>query len=345
MRIDTHIPGDPTSVRAVADWLRSTMSTGMTDVTTALYRARGTAASGWVGPAAQAFTTRMTTVGAGGDALAVDAARLGASLDAYADALHTAMVGMRRAQDIARDGGLTVSAHYIHLPAGREDPATKAAWKFAEQEAHRAKGIVTAAQEAGREVWRNIEGRKYLKAAEFVNGIAEELLEREASALEKQADRLAAAGRTAVRSHLGRGLFHSASAAAEHAGEAARTARHFSKVPYIGLGLTALDVGMDIHDGTPPAKAITQGVAGTVVGTAVADVTIAVVSPVATPLVGVPAGLVLGAAAGELASWGAGKLYDGEMKLAESAYDNLVPEKVKDAIPKGLKSAVNEWLH
>jgi hypothetical protein len=318
------------------------MSTGITDVTTALYRARGTAESGWVGPAGNAFTTRMSTVGAGGDALAVDVARLGGSLDAYADALHTAMAGMRRAQDIARDAGLTVSAHYIHMPEGREDPATKAAWTFAKEEAHRAKDIVTAAERTGREIWRDIGRKKYLKAAEFVNGTAEEILKREVSALETQASRLAAVGRTAVRSHLGRGLFRSASAAAEHAGTAARTARHFSKVPYIGVGLTAVDIGMDIHDGKPPAKAVVQGVAGMAVGTAVADATIALVSPVASPVVGVPAGLVLGAVTGELASWGAGMLYDGEMKVAEAAYDNLVPEKVKDVIPDGVKSRISK---
>jgi hypothetical protein len=331
MRIDTHIPGDPAGIRAVAGWLRSSLSAGVSDATTRIYQARGAAEGGWTGPAASAFTARMSTVGAGGDLLAADVARLGGSLEEFADAVHTAKAGMHRAREIARDAGLTVGADYIHLPPGGEDPLKKAAWRFAEEEARRARRIVHAAEDAGREIWRDIERKKYLRAAEFVNGAAEKILDRQASALETQARILARLDKP------------TAAEAARATGGLAR--RVGGKLPYVGLGIAAVDVAMDIHDGTPPAKAVYQSAVGFAVGTVVGDAVGAGLTSVAGPWVGVPAGIVAGAAAGELASVGAGKLYDLEVKVADAAYDNLVPDPVKHAIPKPVKKFVGGLLH
>lgn len=230
---------------------------------------------------------------------------------------------------------IIIGERYIHLPPGTEDPVKRAAWRFAEEEARRARQIVHAAEKVGGEVWRDIVRKRYLRAAEFVNGTAKEILERQASALEKRASRLAELGRSAVRSHLGRGLYRSASAAAEEAAEHAGMARRIGrKLPVVGIGLTAIDAAIDIHDGTPPAKAVAQATAGVVVGNVVADATIGLVSPWATPFVGVPVGLAAGTLAGELASVGAGKLYDLEQDLA----DKVVPDVVKEHTPKPVKS-------
>jgi hypothetical protein len=350
MQIDTHVPGDPDGLRTLASWLRTGLSAEVSDATTRLTRAGGLAESGWTGRAANAFATRMSSARAGGDTLAEDAIRLGDSVDSYADALHTAKIGMRRAREIAREAGLTVSEGYIRMPDGAEEPLTRTAWKFVQEEVHQARAVLTAAEKTGREAWRVVTRKKYLRAAEFVNDAAglandaaERILRRRASTLSQRAAQLAKLGRTAVRSHLGRGLFRSASAAAEHAGSAAHTAGKIAgKLGKVGPVLTGAGIAIDIADGTPPAKAVMTGVTGAVVGTVVGDATAAAVSSVASPAVGIPVGIATGFLAGEVAGAGAGMLYDVETKVVEKVYHNVVPDVVKHHIPKSVKSLAHK---
>jgi hypothetical protein len=324
--IDTHIPGDPASIRAVATWLRSSLSAGVSDATTRLYRARSTAASGWVGTAGSAFGSRMTSAGSAGDMIAADAEWLSTSFNTYADALHTAHAGMRRARKLARDAGLTVTNNFIQAPDRLSDPLSHTAWKFVTEEASRARGIVSAAEELARDTWRDLKRKKYLLATDVVSDAAEQILDARAKSLQNAATRLAAAGEDAAK----------AAAAADKARGLAR------KLPYVGYGITALDIGLSIADGTPPAKAIAQGVAGATASTVVATAVTGALSPIATPWVGVPAGLIAGVGAGYIAEKGAGLLYDTETKIIGEAYDKLVPEKVKDKIPDKLKDGWNK---
>lgn len=96
-----------------------------------------------------------------------------------------------------------------------------------------------------------------------------------------------------------------------------------SKVPVVGLGVTAASVGMDINNGKEPGKAVVSGAAGFGAGMAAAGVVAAAGGPVGW---GVGAGIAVGVGIG----YG-----------ADYAWDNWVPDDTKDAINDGLSSAGN----
>lgn len=116
MPINTKIEGSPESIRAAARWLRGTLSSGVHDAVTQVYKARDNAERTWQGDAASAFRDKMHSGGRKADDLAAIADRAGQSFELYADDLHTAQAGMTRARDIARGAGLQMSGDVILEP-------------------------------------------------------------------------------------------------------------------------------------------------------------------------------------------------------------------------------------
>ncbi|MQA11084.1 MAG: hypothetical protein GEU98_21510 [Pseudonocardiaceae bacterium] len=96
-----------------------------------------------------------------------------------------------------------------------------------------------------------------------------------------------------------------------------------SKVPVVGLGVTAASVGMDINNGKEPGKAVVSGAAGFGAGMAAAGMVAAAGGPVGW---GVGAGIAAGIGIGYAADY---------------AWDNWMPDGAKDAINDGLSSAGN----
>jgi hypothetical protein len=345
MRIDTVIHGNPTSVQTAGDWLRSTLSSGMRDAATTTYRARTLAEAGWQGGAGAAFGARMTTVGRGADLLADGTGALGRGLQDYADTLRAAQDGMHRARRMAAQGGLTVTPTGIAHPGG--DPIKIRHWELARDEALHARRLLHQGELLIRRIVKEISVNPYLTAAEFVNDVAETAIKRHASKLAKRADELADFGRGAVRSHrVGGGVFRSVSAAIDQNRALAGTlCRIGGKLPLVGYGIEAVGIGLDIHGGEPPAKAIVTGVVGAAVGTYVGTAVTALGGPFAW------AGIPVGIGAGIVAEGAAGVLYDeagaaldkvGE-KLAEPAGKALATaldkaDDAKDAIVGGLKT-------
>ncbi|BEL07454.1 hypothetical protein Q0Z83_056450 [Actinoplanes sichuanensis] len=134
MPIDTHIPGEPSSIRASATWLRSSLATAVDQAVTDLLAVRDEAAVGWTGDAGPAFHGNMDSGGRQADGLRTDVERVARSLDTYADDLTTAQIGMERARGIARDGGLALAGDTILDPGvGPPRPATPSSGATADQ--------------------------------------------------------------------------------------------------------------------------------------------------------------------------------------------------------------------
>jgi uncharacterized protein YukE len=134
MPIDTHIPGQPSSIRASATWLKGSLATAVDRSVTDLFAVRDEAEEGWTGDAGPAFRDTMDSGGRRADDLRADAEHVARSLDRYADDLATAQMGMERAREIARGGGLTLAGDTILDPgAGPSRPAALPAAATAEQ--------------------------------------------------------------------------------------------------------------------------------------------------------------------------------------------------------------------
>ncbi|MGI9063107.1 MAG: hypothetical protein ACR2FQ_04740 [Pseudonocardiaceae bacterium] len=216
MPIDVRIDGNPESIRGAAAWLRTSLSAGVHDCVSAVYRIRGNSETEWEGDAGTAFRARMTSGGSKGDRLEAEATRAAQSFDAYADDLHTALAGRDRAVQTALNGGLEVSGDQIldpgpaptapqALPSDGSatpemvrgyDNAVQAqqvyaqkttAYAVASEEMARSRQILTEAKSFGQNVWNDVRGKAVLHAADFTNGTVGALAARHATVLRKHA--------------------------------------------------------------------------------------------------------------------------------------------------------------
>src|ERR1700759_818685 len=101
MPIDTHIDGDPASIRAAATWLNNSLAAGVDRGITDLFAVRDQAETSWQGDAGPGFRTRMDGAGHKAGQLRADAERAATTFNSYADDLTTAQAGVARARDIA----------------------------------------------------------------------------------------------------------------------------------------------------------------------------------------------------------------------------------------------------
>ena len=349
MSIDTTIAGDPGSIHAVAVWLRNDLAAGVGDCVDQVHRARATAARGWTGDASAAFQTKLSAGAQKADMLAQGATQAAQALDRYATDLETAQSTMAHAREIAMAGGLTVTDATIHDPGMADTdvsiPASAAgssatqqqAYERAHHEANRAREIVDDTRLFMTRVLAAITQNVWFDASDFVNGtigelaaIHERLLLTEKarllseSALAKERYLQSPGGSSEARFHTSAEL-SKATRAAEFGDEAAAVGRRFgTKVPIVGLAITAAGIGYDIHTGKPAGKAIISGVGGATAAMAAGALVVVVGAPV---IVGLVAGIAVGAGAGV---------------LVDAGYDAL-PPRVKDGIENGV-SAVGDAI-
>jgi hypothetical protein len=94
-----------------------------------------------------------------------------------------------------------------------------------------------------------------------------------------------------------------------------------SKIPIVGIGITAAGIGYDIHQGKPAGKAIISGVGGALAAAGTGAVVGTMIGGPVGTVVGAGAGLVVGLVVSGGLDWG---------------YDQL-PDGVKNGIEDGFK--------
>jgi hypothetical protein len=117
MPIDTHVQGDPGSVRSSAQWLR-TLSEAVHQSGTEIRTAGTHAEADWHGPAGAAFLGRMRQAAGQVDELSANFAGAGQAMDAHAADLDTVLSRMDQARGVALAAGLPLTATTICEPGG-----------------------------------------------------------------------------------------------------------------------------------------------------------------------------------------------------------------------------------
>ncbi|WP_030443097.1 hypothetical protein [Actinoplanes subtropicus] len=363
MPIDTHIEGDPSSIRGSADWLGKSLATAVDQSVTDLFAVRDQAETGWRGDAGPAFHSKMDTGGRDADKLRADVDKVSGAFHSYADDLTTAQTGMERARDIARQGGLTlqgdtivdpgagpslptqpaaaatadqVNAYNAQVTAYNDHQAKLTAFAEAEAQANASRSVINFAKDTLSNVLGDLTSKPLIVAADFANdGIVGALAEKHVSILKAQAEALRGeseslvahylktAGGTAESKALNLASWDKFLEADQVERSALRIGSKFeARLPVIGLALTAVDIGYDIHTGKPVGKAVISGVGGAL---AAAGTGMVIGTMVAGP-VGTVAGAVIGA--------GVGMLTSGAL---DAAYDRLAPG-TKAAIEGGFNA-------
>lgn len=357
MPIDTRVPGDPGAVRTAAAWLRDGLHTAVAAAADEAHRTRRDSEGVWSGGAGDAFRTRLGTAVGPADALGEDALGSARALERWAADLDSARAAMERARTLAVEAGLAVSGDVIEepglapvAPAGTDPARASAAadvhagrvtaWNAAVQQADEAHRILRAGGEVLRSYANEVVGKWHLNATDFANGVVGGLATQRRDALLARSAMLAAAAERA------RALYLSSpggSAVARRAGEiefvtgnrAAALAREADgwigtvvrRAPGIGVAITAAGIGYDISQGKPPGKAIASGIVSGVAAFGAGAL-------LAGAVVGAP---VWVAAAGAVAvGVGVGMAVDW-------AYDEWVPQDVRDGIDNGI-AAVGEGV-
>lgn len=245
-------------------------------------------------------------------------------------------------QALSTDGSAspeTVTAYNNAVTAQQAHALKAQAYNQAAEEANRSRGIVDAAKEIGKNTWDDITGKAPLQAADFVNGaVVGGLAAKHTSILKQQASRLMDESKSAAQRYLrspggsAEARFQNARAYEKflEADEVKRRAgsigrRIGSKLPIIGLGITAAGIGYDVSQGKPAGKAIVSGVGGALAAAGTgAVIGTAIGGPIGTA-VGAGVGLVAGVITSGVIDWG---------------YDQL-PQGVKDGIESGVKAVGN----
>lgn len=213
------------------------------------------------------------------------------------------------------------------------------AYQLAEAEAKRSRGVLDAARAIGRNMWDDLRSKAVLQAADLVNGaVVGGLAAKHTSILNKQAQSLLDESKLAAERYLrapggsaeARALNAQAYQKFLEADEVTRRARSVgarigSKIPIVGLGITAAGIGYDIHQGKPVGKAVISGVGGALAAAGTGAVVGTMIGGPVGTVVGAGAGLVVGLVVSGGLDWG---------------YDQL-PQGVQDSIENGFKEVGN----
>lgn len=126
--IDTHVAGDPGSVRAGATWLRGTLRSGLDASADHQSDARSSARGGWEGAAGEAYQSVTRSIVAATDAHAARVGRAATALEDYAARLDAMQATMAALRSRATEGGLSVAGDVVQpppdVPAGVVEPGS-----------------------------------------------------------------------------------------------------------------------------------------------------------------------------------------------------------------------------
>jgi hypothetical protein len=250
-----------------------------------------------------------------------------------------------------------VAAHNESVTAYNGFQMKLAAYTEAQAEANRANTVLDAAKKVAQNMWGDITSKPVLLAGDFVNeGVIGGLTAKHASILKAQSKALFDESKVAAERYLTepggsaaskRLISESFEKFMESDSYALRAAKVGSlvesKIPVIGLVVTAADIGYDIHTGKPVGKAVISGVGGALAAAGTgALVGTMIAGPVGT-VVGAGVGIVAGLVVSGGLDWGYDELPDGAKQAIEGGFD-AVGQGVEDAgsaIGDGAKKAWN----
>ncbi|MDI9895975.1 hypothetical protein QM797_14715 [Rhodococcus sp. IEGM 1381] len=291
MTVDTHVSGNPGSVRVAAGWLRDQFASNIDVTGEKMYSIRNTLDSAWDGPASRLACEKMTHGAQRTAEMAAAARSYASAIDAFASELQNAHDRMADVRTDAAAAGLTLSGDVI-LDPGSDSEAHRLAYEAASHGADAARQIETLAGETLKNVWLEVTERWFLIASDLLGGAAESLASKHVSLLTKRADVLAEEAAKYLR--LAQSAPPGTPAAqiyrdVDESRAALRRSEKFRDVAdkietragrfFAGLGgaLAVGGIAYDIYEGKPVDQAIVSGglgfgaavAAGALIGTAI----------------------------------------------------------------------------
>lgn len=328
MSIDTHIDGDPESVRQVARWLKGGLSPALEQAADTVFAARNRIDAAWDGPASQVAIPKLTA-GADG-AVKMSGAALGHAqqIDDFAAGLQKALDMMAGARRDASAAGLSVVGEVIEEPSS-DDRA--AAYGIALDTAHAARVVEREAAEALAQVWTNPYVDWFFLAADVLDAAAMSVVDVQVWALTEKSAWLTGESRRYIDLALNapegtpasvvyRDVDY-ANTTAARAVDVAETAEDLaSKAERVSLrvggGLAVAGTAWDIYNGKPADQAIVS--AGVSFGASVAAGA-AIGTLIPAPVLGTVVGAGVGAAVGIFTSGAVDTLYEDGLGSAGDA--------------------------
>ncbi|OZE96584.1 hypothetical protein [Rhodococcoides fascians] len=318
MSIDTHIDGDPESVRQLSRWLREQLAPVLDDAEDKVFAARNRIDGAWDGPASDAAMPKVTRAAEGAEKIAVAARDYAQQIDNFAAGLQKAQSMMADARRNAAAAGLTISSGAIDDPLSGD---LSAAYGQATRAAEESRSVEREAAEALVGVWTNPYVDWFFLATEVVDAAAMSVVDVQTWAMNGKSAWLTAESRRYIdlamnaqegtpASVIYRDIDYANTTAARavDVAEAAedlgtKAGRVSSR---LGSGLAVAGVAWDIYNGKPADQAIVS--AGASFGASVAAGA-AIGTLIPAPVIGTLAGAAVGAVAGIYTSGAVDTLY------------------------------------
>ncbi|GAB2632567.1 hypothetical protein GCM10027088_03660 [Nocardia goodfellowii] len=353
MSIDTKIDGDPTSIRAVAAWLRDTLASQLSASADDLAKVKVQADSAWEGAAGDAFATKVRNTATKTDEFVTKVRGYATEFDTLAGQVQQAQADMETIRRNATAAGLSVKEQVIEKPS-ESDGDKIAAYNTAAQAAEEVRGKEGFWGSTWKNMQNDVKDKWFVVVGDLVNGAAGTLFTKHSSTLLANSAVLssdalktlieaknAPAGtpRAALYRDVdwSRTLFKNAGEALD---DAAKAKANGAKIGLrAGGALAVVGVAYDIYNGKDPEQAIVSGVGGFAASVA-AGAAIGTLIPV--PVVGTAVGALGGAAVGLFTSGAIDSMYTNGLSVS-SAVDGGANalEGAGNAIGGGVSKAWN----
>ncbi|WP_072804077.1 hypothetical protein [Rhodococcoides yunnanense] len=319
MSIDTHIGGDPESVRQVARWLRAGLALAVEDSADTVFAVRNRIDGAWDGPASNVAIPKVTAGAEGAVKVSAAARDHARKVDDFADGLQRALDMMAGAREEATAAGLFVVGDVIEEPSSGDRAL---AYGSALDAASAARTVERESAEALAGVWTNPIVDWFFVATEIIDATANSAIDLKVWALNDKSAWLVSQSRRYIdlamnapegttASVVYRELDY-ASTSAARAVDVAETAQDLASKAErvsarVGGGLAVAGVAWDIYNGKPAGQAIVSGGASFAASVA-AGAAIGTLIP--APVLGTVVGAVGGAAVGVFTSGAVDTLYE-----------------------------------
>ncbi|WP_162561512.1 hypothetical protein [Salinispora mooreana] len=232
---------------------------------------------------------------------------------------------------------IEIKQHNAAIAAFDVHAAKVQAYNVAAEEVKRSNKAMEAARKIAKNIWDDLRGKSFLHATDIVgNAAIGGLLAQHVSILRKQAAAYMSESKLAQTRYLqapggspqARALNTEAYRKFLDADEYAKRAdvvgrRIGSKIPVIGIGITAAGIGYDVHQGKPVGKAVISGTGGALAAAGTgALVGTAIGGPVGT-VAGAVVGLGVGLVASSTLDWGYDELPDNVQTSIEDGFNEV----------------------
>ncbi|MGH3948549.1 MAG: WXG100 family type VII secretion target [Pseudonocardiaceae bacterium] len=367
MPLDTKLEGNPESIRAVADWLRTSLQSNVESAATQIFNARNAAGSGWSGSASEAFRQRMTRGGRKADDLASGIDDMAQKFDEHAAKLQQAQEAMEGARGIARSGGLEIHGEVIQdagpapasaTPLPGDGSATPEmvhartaavdaqnsharkvdAYRAATAEVDHARSLQKVWNETWVNVGNDLKEKWFFTVSDLASGAVETVLEARASDLLKNSKRLADDAANMIGHYLAAGDDVTRAAALSAADDALKAADDLARqstalsskiAARMPVVGVVLTAGGIGHD-IATGKPPAKAIVSGVGGMAASIATGALVGTAIGGPVGTVAGVVVGTAVGLVTSGAIDAVWDNAPEIGSAIADGA--EAVGDAV-------------